>query len=228
MNEPTAETASQVTLTNGSAFTSAGGLYMPVIGHDVLFETPNFILGHTAFANSALIMGGGTATNYGYKYQIDKNDGNGWSTESATLTPTTLGTSLNGVTGINASLGFKLRLRITTSTTNATAITSVYMTTVSTTTVQDFQYPLDTFNLTLNGLISGSDVVILQAGTETVLGQVDQNPISSWIYTYETPVTIDIFVSKAGYVPFYIRNYTLQSSDASLPIAQTVDRNYIA
>lgn len=227
MNEPTAETASQVTLINGSAFTSAGGLYMPVIGHDVLFETPNFILGHTAFANSALIMGGGTATNYGYKYQIDKNDGNGWSTESAVLTPTTLGTSLNGVTGINASLGFKLRLRITTSTTNAIAITSVYMTTVSTTTAQDFQYPLDTFNLTLNGLISGSDVVILQAGTETVLVQVDQNPISSWTYTYETPLLVDIFVSKAGYVPFYIRNYTLQSSNASLPIAQSIDRNYI-
>ena len=227
MNEPTAETASQVTLTNGSAFTSTGGLYMPVIGHNVLFETPNFIKGHTAFSNTALVMAGGTSTNYDYKYQIDKNDGNGWSAESATLTPTTLGTALNGTTGIDASLGFKLRLRITTSTTNATAITSVYLTTVSTTTAQDYQYPLDTFNLTLNGLISGSDVVILQAGTETVLGQVDQNLTSSWIYTYETPVSIDIFVSKAGYVPFYIRNYTLQSSNASLPIAQTYDRNFI-
>ena len=227
MNEPTAETASQVTLTNGSAFTSAGGLYMPVIGHDVLFETPYFIKGHTAFANTALVMAGGTATNYGYKYQIDKNDGSGWSAESATLTPTTLGTVLSGITGIDASLGFKLRLRITTSTTNATAITSVYLTTVSTTTAQDYQYPLDTFNLTLTGLIANSDVVILQAGTETVLGQVDQNPTSSWIYTYETPVSIDIFVSKAGYVPFYIRNYSLQSSNASLPIAQTNDRNFI-
>ena len=228
MNEPTALTTAQVTLSNGAAFTSAGGLYMPVIGHQAIFETPNFILGHTAFTNTALIMAGGTATNYGYKYQIDKNDGAGWSAESATLTPTTLGTSLNGLTGISASLGFKLRIKITTSTTNATAITSVYLTTVSTTTAQDFQYPLDTFNLTLNGLIANSDVVILTAGTDTVLGQVDQNPTSSWIYTYETPVSIDIFVSKAGYVPFYIRNYSLQSSNASLPIAQTADRNYIA
>ncbi|HQZ51264.1 MAG TPA: hypothetical protein PLF17_12115 [Chitinophagaceae bacterium] len=227
MNEPTAITASQVTLANGAAFTSAGGLYMPVIGHDVLFETPYFIKGHTAFANTALVMAGGTATNYGYKYQIDKNDGNGWSAESVTLTATTLGTALNGITGIDASLGFKLRLRITTSTTNATAITSVYITTVSTTTAQDYQYPLDTFDLTLTGLIANSDVVILQAGTDTVLGQVDQNAASSWIYTYETPISIDIFVSKAGYVPFYIRNYSLPSSNASLPIAQTNDRNYI-
>ena len=227
MNEATAQTVNQVTLANGANFTSAGGLYMPVIGHSVLFETPNFIIGHTAFANSALVMAGGTSTNYGYKYQIDKNDGAGWSTESVTLTPTTLGTALNGLTGISASLGFKLRLRVTTSTTNATAITSIYLVTATTAVAQDNLYPLDTFNLTLDGLISGSDVVILQAGTETVLSQVDQNLGSIWVYTYENPTLIDIFVSKAGYIPFYIRNYNLQSSDSSLPINQVQDRNFI-
>ena len=227
MNEATAQTVNQVTLANGANFTSAGGLYMPVIGHSVLFETPNFIIGHTAFTNTALVMAGGTSTNYGYKYQIDKNDGAGWSTESVTLTPTTLGTALNGLTGISASLGFKLRLRVTTSTTNATAITSIYLVTATTAVAQDNLYPLDTFNLTLDGLISGSDVVILQAGTETVLSQVDQNLGSIWVYTYENPTLIDIFVSKAGYIPFYIRNYNLQSSDSSLPINQVQDRNFI-
>ena len=227
MNEATAQTVNQVTLANGANFTSAGGLYMPVIGHSVLFETPNFIIGHTAFTNTALVMAGGTSTNYGYKYQIDKNDGAGWSTESVTLTPATLGTALNGLTGISASLGFKLRLRVTTSTTNATAITSIYLVTATTAVAQDNLYPLDTFNLTLDGLISGSDVVILQAGTETVLSQVDQNLGSIWVYTYENPTLIDIFVSKAGYIPFYIRNYNLQSSDSSLPINQVQDRNFI-
>ena len=227
MNEATAQTVNQVTLANGANFTSAGGLYMPVIGHSVLFETPNFIIGHTAFTNTALVMAGGTSTNYGYKYQIDKNDGAGWSTESITLTPATLGTALNGLTGISASLGFKLRLRVTTSTTNATAITSIYLVTATTAVAQDNLYPLDTFNLTLDGLISGSDVVILQAGTETVLSQVDQNLGSIWVYTYENPTLIDIFVSKAGYIPFYIRNYNLQSSDSSLPINQVQDRNFI-
>lgn len=227
MNETTAQTVNQVTLANGANFTSAGGLYMPVIGHSVLFETPNFIIGHTAFTNTALVMAGGTSTNYGYKYQIDKNDGAGWSTESVTLTPATLGTALNGLTGISASLGFKLRLRVTTSTTNATAITSIYLVTATTAVAQDNLYPLDTFNLTLDGLISGSDVVILQAGTETVLSQVDQNLGSIWVYTYENPTLIDIFVSKAGYIPFYIRNYNLQSSDSSLPINQVQDRNFI-
>lgn len=74
MNEPTALTSSQVSLANGSAFTSAGGLYMPVIGHTVTFTMAEYMKGHTAFANTPLIMAGGTATNYTYEYSIDKND----------------------------------------------------------------------------------------------------------------------------------------------------------
>jgi len=146
---------------------------------------------------------------------------------TANYTPTTLGTALNTIGAINPTNGFKLRLKLRTIATNTTAITSTYLVTTSTAVAQDNQYPLDTFNLTLNGLVSGSDVVILQAGTETVLNQVDQNVGSSWIHVYETPTLVDIFVSKAGYVPFYIRNYNLQANNASLPIAQVTDRNYI-
>jgi hypothetical protein len=227
MNEPTTQTSSQVTLSGGSAFTSAGGLYMPVIGQQAIFETPNYIKGHTSFANSAAVMAGGTATNYTYQYQIDKNNGSGFSAWSTDRTATTLGTALNAETDIDPALGFKLRIKITTSTTNATAITSLYLVTASTAVAQDNQYPLDTFTLTLNGIISGSDVVILQAGTETVLSQVDQNLGSTWNYVYETATAIDIFVSKAGWVPFYIRDYVLASANANLPIAQIQDRNFV-
>lgn len=144
MNEPTAETTSQVTLANGAAFTSAGGLYMPVIGHSAIFETPDYIIGHTGFANSAAIMGGGTAGNYTYEYSIDKNDGNGYSAmTSSSYSATTLATALNGLTGISAVTGFKLKIKITTGTTNATAITSLYILTTSTTTTQAYQYPLE-------------------------------------------------------------------------------------
>jgi hypothetical protein len=227
MNEPTTQTAGQVTLSGGSAFTSAGGLYMPVIGQQAIFETPNYIKGHTSFANSAAVMAGGTATNYTYQYQIDKNNGSGFSAWSTDRTATTIGTALNAETDIDPALGFKLRIKITTSTTNATAITSLYLVTASTAVAQDNQYPLDTFTLTLNGIISGSDVVILQAGTETVLSQVDQNLASTWNYVYETATAIDIFVSKAGWVPFYIRDYVLASANANLPIAQIQDRNFV-
>jgi hypothetical protein len=229
MNEPTAETATQVTLTGGAAFTAAGGLYMPTIGQSATFETPNFVIGHTGFTNSALVMAGGTATNYNYNYSIDKNDGNGWSTMTvANYTPTTLGTALSGITGISALLGFKLRLQVTTTVTNATAITSMYMPTTSTTTTQAYQYPLDTITLTLTGLVTGSDIVVLQAGTQVERVNVDATPGVTYTYTYESPESIDIGVFKTGYVPFYIRNYALAATNASLPIAQIADRNYLA
>jgi hypothetical protein len=228
MNEPTADTTAQVTLSNGAAFTSAGGLYMPVIGHQAIFETPEYIIGHTAFQNSALIMAGGTATNYTYDYSIDKNDGAGWSTmTTSNYSPTTLATALNGLSGISAVNGFKLRLEITTGTTNATAITSVYLLTSSTTTTQAYQYPLDTITLTMTGLQTGSDIVVLEAGTETELVNVDANAGTTYEFIYETPQDIDIGVFKIGYVPFYIRSYALGSTDSSVPVAQVADRNYL-
>jgi hypothetical protein len=84
--------------------------------------------------------------------------------------------------------------------------------------------------LTLTGIVSGSDVVILTAGTDTVLSSNDgaTNAVTSFAYsyTYSSGVFVDVAVYKAGYVPFIIRNYELQNANASLPIAQVVDRNY--
>lgn len=170
MNEPTALTAAQVTLANGAAFTSAGGLYMPVIGHQAIFETPDFIKGHTGFQNSALVMAGGTAGNYTYDFAIDKNDGNGFSTmTTSNYSAAGLGTALNAITGIDANLGFKLKIEITTGTTNATAITSVYVLTNSSTTAQDYQYPLDTAIITVQGVVPNSRVRITKTSDSSVL-----------------------------------------------------------
>jgi len=228
MNEPTADTSSLVTLANGAAFTSAGGLYMPVIGHEAIFETPDFVIGHTAFTNSALVMAGGTVGNYRFEYSIDLNDGNGYSAmTSSAYTAAGLGTALNALT-LSAVNGFKLKLKITTTTTNATAITSVYLPMTSTTTSQAYQYPLDTITLTLTGLVSGSDIVVLAAGTETERVNVDANSGSTYEYVYETPENVDIVVHKNGYIYQAVRNYPLGSTDASLPIVQVADRNYIA
>jgi len=202
MNEATALTTSYITLANGAAFTSAGGLYMPVIGHQVIFETPYYILGHTSFQNSALIMAGGTATNYTYDYSIDKNDGAGFSTmTTSNYSPTTLMTALNGLTGIDASLGFKLRLEITTGTTNATAITSVYMLTNSSTTAQDYQYPLEVVTLRITVKDINTDLPIENArvflktdpgGVDIFNTLTDVNGIvenTSYAYTADEDVT---------------------------------------
>lgn len=227
MNEPTSLTTSQVSLTGGAAFTSAGGLYMPNVGQTATFETPYFIKGHLTFSATAGTMAGGTVGNYRFEYSIDKNDGNGWSAmTAASYTAATLATAMNAITGINASLGFKLRLKITTSTANTTAITSMFLVTTSSAVAQAYQYPLEVVTLTLTGLVSGSDVVVLQAGTSTVLDSVDAVAGTTWGYTYETLQNVDIGIIKPGLVPLYIRNYALGSADATLPISQTFDRNY--
>jgi hypothetical protein len=224
MNEPTALTASQVTLTNGAAFTSAGGLYMPTIGMTATFTTPSAILGHTQFANSALVMAGGTVGNYTYAYQI--NTGSGFSAWSAELTAAALGTALNGVGAINPATGFNLKLRITTSVTNATAITSVYLTTISTDAAQNNFYPLSINTVTFTGLPSGYDAVVLTAGTSTILTQVDSVASTTFSYQYEGTPTVDVGFIRPGYIPFYIRNLALGSTDSSIPVSLTADRNY--
>lgn len=228
LNEPNAATVSYITLTNGAAFTGAGGLYMPTVGMTATFEMDYYAIGHTGFQNSALVMAGGTATNYTYEYSIDKNDGNGFSAmTSSSYTATTLATALNGLTGIDATKGFKLKLKVTTGTGNTTAITSMYLLTTSSTTAQDYQYPLDTITLTLTGLVSGSDVTILAAGTETVRAAQEENAGTTYDYAYETAENIDIAVYNPGYIPFFIRNYALGSSDASVPCAQVADVSYL-
>jgi hypothetical protein len=228
MNETTGLTAAQVALTNGAAFTSAGGLYMPTVGMTATFETPEYIIGHTGFSATAGTMAGGTVGNYRFEFAIDKNDGAGFSAMSAaSYTAATLATAMNALTGISAINGFKLRLKISTTTANTTAITSFYMLTTSTTTTQAYQYPLDTITLSLTGLVTGSDAVVRAAGASTILASVDANAGSSWAYTYETPQAVDIDVIKPGYVLVpLVRNFTLPSSNASLPVSQLVDRNY--
>lgn len=84
--------------------------------------------------------------------------------------------------------------------------------------------------LTVTGIVSGSDVVVLTAGTSTALASNDgaTNPVTSFTYNYQYAAStfVDIAVYKVGYVPFVIRNYELQNANASLPIAQVADRNY--
>lgn len=231
MNEPTENTASQVTLTGGAAFTSAGGLYMPTIGMSATFETPNFILGHTGFQNSAAIMGGGTATQYTYEYAIDKNDGNGWSTmTSSSYSATTLATALNGITGIDASLGFKLRIKITTSTTNTAAITSFYILTTSTTTAQDYTYPLDVSTLELTNLQAGSEVRCYTGtpGASAVEIAGIESSGTTFSFTHSSGgVAGFIQIIATGYQSFYLP-LTYSSSNQSIPISQVLDRNYAA
>lgn len=230
MNEPTAQTTSQVTLSNGSAFTSAGGLYMPVIGHRAIFETPNFITGHTAFTNSALVMAGGTVGNYRFEYSIDLNDGNGWSTmTSAVHTAAQLGTALNGET-IDPILGFKLRLQIDTTTTNATAITSVYMPMTSTTTSQAYQYPLDPVDATysFSGLTVGTEVVLFDSTNAELKREVISGTTFEYDYTWTGTDSTGNYalIWKDDKFPIKFTGITLGNTSIDVPISQAEDLVY--
>lgn len=83
-------------------------------------------------------------------------------------------------------------------------------------------------SLTLTNMVSGSDIVILEAGTETELLNVDSNASTSyeWDYDSDLVTAIDICIYKAGYVPYIIRNYSPGSTGGSIPVSQTLDRNY--
>ena len=132
-------------------------------------------------------------------------------------------------TGITAADGVKLKIKIDANATSATnALTYLRIDTVTTSSDQNaVAYPLDTFTLTLTGLQTGSDIVILEDGTTTERVNVDANAGTTYDYVYETPEDIDIGVFKIGYKPFYIRGYTLASADGSVPIAQVADRDYL-
>ena len=220
MNEPTVESAAQFTMVSGTAkFNSSGGLLMGVIGNQAIWETPHWIKGYTAFDNITPTMSGDTIANYTLEYALDTGSGYGaWKT---------LNTTNLTAESINPS-GFKMKMRITTITTNTTAITfvRVYMQS-SWVAMSKNTYPLDTITLTLSGLVSGSDVVILKAGTSTELANADAVGSTTYNYIYETPEAVDVCVYKRGYIPFSIRNYSLDSTNAGLLIAQVVDRNYI-
>jgi hypothetical protein len=222
-NEPTAASAAQCAITAGTPrFNSAGKVALTTIGDQVTWEMPYFAKGHTALANLAATLTGTNTGNLTYEFQYDKGAGyNGsWLTLNAT--------NLNGAGAITPATGVRLKVRATCATANAgNLLTNIAIPTVTTASDQNQQYPLDTLTLTLTGLQTGSDVVVLSAGTETVLASVDANAGTTYAYTYETPVSVDLCVFKAGYIPLYVRGYALASTDASLPIAQVADRAYL-
>lgn len=121
----------------------------------------------------------------------------------------------------------KLKLRFTANT-NQTNWQS--LTIHTTTTIQDQKdnyHPIEQFSATLSltWLISWSDVVILEAWTNTVLSSIDQW-WTTFNYTYSSLWDVDIWVIKPWYVTQYIYWYTLSNVNSSLPIIQVTDRNY--
>lgn len=83
--------------------------------------------------------------------------------------------------------------------------------------------------LTLTGMATGSDIVILTSGTTTVLQSADQHGSASYDYSYSyaAGTYIDICIYKPGYIPWQQRSYLLANADTSLPVTQIPDPSYL-
>ena len=239
MNEPSAETASFVSVSGGAEFTGAGGVYMPVVGQTATFEMNYFALGHTGFDASAATMEGGTATNYTYRYQLNKNDGAGWSawsTSKATLA--LLATALNAETGLDATLGTKLKLEVTTGTANSTAIAAINIYTTTTATAQQTLYPLastdftfsvkDTSNAAVTGfewrLYLKDPVAGILGSTELAGAEYLASSGATFTHQYASDTDVVLQILKDGYVES-TSEYVLNTTPISATIYLTPDYN---
>lgn len=81
--------------------------------------------------------------------------------------------------------------------------------------------------VTLTGLPVGCDVVILTAGTSTILDQADQIAGTTYAYQYTGTPLVDIGLIKPGYKPRYLRGVQLAITSATLPVSLEIDRTYL-
>jgi len=226
MNEPTAETAAYFSNPAGVVkFNSAGGVEMRAIGAEGICEMPYFAYGHTAFVNTVPVMtGGGAIGNFTLTYQIDT--GSGWNGTWKSLTGANLSAE-------SISAGFKLKIKIVTSTTNTAAITMLRVQTNTTKAAQDaINYPLDTVNTSLqsNTSLVGAEIRIYDMDNSpagslgTEITGVESNPTSGFSFSTTGNNTVWIQIIHSGYNEFGYQ-YTTGTSDTSLPVTLVADTN---
>ena len=229
-NEPTALSAAQCFASAGTPqFNSSGSVLLTKVGDQVTWEMPFFAKGYTAFTNSAPTITGTNVTyssgarwgNHDLEFQVDTGSGYGGTWLALTAANLIANT-------FTSTTGYKLKLRATCAVANAGNVLTNLRVAMTTTAIarKGTLYPLSINTATFTGLPSGCDVVVLTAGTSTILAQADAHPLTSYGFVYEGTPTIDIGFIKPGYVPFYIRNLSLGSTDTSIPVALTIDRNY--
>lgn len=228
MNEPTNATTDEVetvSLGTGAGFTSAGQIAMPNLGDQVIWTMPYFALGYTAFTNTAATITGTNTGNFTYEYDIDT--GAGFSGIYKTLS----GANLSGET-INATTGFKLKLRITTATANASnALTYVRISMTTTSTEQETLYPLVTSNATLSitGISAGTTIAVFKDGVEELDRQTILDTDYDYNYTWNSTdgdIIVDVLIWKADKQIVKLTGITLGDTSQSIPVSQVDDLIY--
>lgn len=225
-NEPTSETSAYFTMVAGTQkFNSAGGILIGAVGDQAVWEDMYYRKGFTAFENTTPTMTGGTIGNYTLEYDIDINDGNGFTGSYQTLSGANL-----SIEPIDPEDGFKLKIRITTLTANLTAITFLRIDMVSTASAQeDNLYPLDEYEIELTGLQIGSEVRVYKgtnASNAVEIGGIESTTSSIFSLNH-------FYGGEDGYIVVFATGYqawryelTFPNSDTSIPVQQIYDRQY--
>jgi hypothetical protein len=235
MNEPYATQSAQVygvSLAALSGFTSTGSIAMKALNDTVTWEWPHFIKGYTSGANVATVVTGTNVTlsgnnhgNHTIVYQIDK--GSGWNGSWIPF----IQANIAAETGISATTGFKLKIRVTTNTASTTnAITGIYATFTTDSTSQQTQYPLDLTTLTLNNLQAvQTEIRVFNAGTTTEIAGIEAVAFGGVFSTQidaGTYPSVDISILALGYQNTRLLGVSLAGGNVTIPVQQVIDRQY--
>lgn len=143
---------------------------------------------------------------------------------TATVSGNIVFSYIGNETALNTA-GFPFRIKFVSKAGSATALRNIAVRARLSESAWN-EYPLDFYTLTITGLPVGTDVVVLTAGTTTILTQTDQIPGTTYEYIYSAAQTVDIGFIKPGYVVQYIRNLVLGAANSTIPVALVPDRNY--
>ena len=222
MVEPDTVIAPYVTLGGGAAYTGTGGIYMPTVGDSITMEMDYFALGHTEFRNIApAINGGGSISNFSLEYQIDLNDGNGWNGTWKTLDTTNLLSEM-----VDYTKGVKLKARMTTTTANTSAVTTLAIYTTTTAEAQQTLYPLASCAVQVTNLATGSRVKVVKVSDGAVLfNGAESSGSVTFSTSYEGLIEIDVRKASSSpyYRPFVSRGTTVDGETLVITALQQLD-----
>lgn len=229
-NEETSTYASYVNktgLTGASGFSSAGTLYLYNSGDTIEYTFPYNIVGYDSFAEANVVVAGSGTANLSVQFDIDVHDGNGYigwtdatSEELAALS-------------IDATLGFNFKVKITSNTSAANYLNSLYFTMATSQSNQEtILYPLDTVDATFSfsGLEVGTEVILLDVNNEEVKREVITGTTFEYDYEWNSNDG-DVsgyyaLIWKDDKFPIKFTGITLGDESVDVPIAQQDDLVY--